>query len=214
MKAIRVLLVEDHALVRQGIRAFLEAAGGFEVVGEAPSEREAERIARQHSPDVALVDLVLADGDGVGATEALRRVAPDCRVVVLTSYADSDQLYPALRAGALAYLLKDVGMEELAAAIRRAARGETTVHPRVAQRMVAELQRDAVGPPDEALTPREREVLLLIARGCDNREIAERLDLSEHTVKGHVSNLLGKLGLADRTKAAVYAWSAGLIERG
>jgi NarL family two-component system response regulator LiaR len=210
---IRVLLVDDHALVRQGIRTFLETQEGIEVVAEAETAAGAERMAQLHAPDVALVDLVLADGDGIEATVAVRRVQPSCRVVVLTSYPDSARLFPALRAGALSYLLKDVSMQDLVAAIRRAARGETTLHPRVAERMVVELQRTDSSLTPEELTHREREVLLLIARGLDNRDIADRLGVSEHTVKGHVSNLLGKLGVSDRTKAAVYAWSAGLISR-
>lgn len=212
---ITVLLVDDHELVRQGVRAFLASQRDVVVVGEAATAAAAVDLAAETAPDVVLMDLVLSDGDGVEATRRVKRVSPRSRVVILTSYHDDDHIFPALEAGAISYLLKDIGMDELLAAVRRAARGETSVHPRIAERLVAELQgQGSEGyAPHEQLTRREREVLLLIAEGLDNRDIAARLGLSDYTVKGHVSNVLGKLHLSDRTKAAVYAWREGLIGR-
>lgn len=212
---ITLLLVDDHELVRQGVRAFMATQEGVVVVGEAATADAAVALAERHAPDVVLMDLVLADGDGVEATRRVKRISPRSRVVILTSYHDDDHIFPALKAGALSYLLKDVGMAELLAVVRKAARGETSIHPRIAERMVAELQRGAAGEdaPHEDLTRREREILMLIAEGLDNRDIAARLGLSDYTVKGHVSNVLSKLHLSDRTKAAVFAWRQGLIGR-
>ena len=216
---IRVLIVDDQALVRQGVRAFLETRTDLTIVADVGSGREAIEAAVRTRPHVALIDLVMPGMDGIATTVALREHAPACRVVVLTSHHDDGHVYPALRAGALGYLLKSVTPEELAAAIRAAAHGEPSLHPRVAMRLV----QDAVGrgpdrpgsDPDrpEPLTPREREVLAHVAEGVGNAEIAARLGLSEKTVKGHVSHLLAKLRVKDRTQAAVYAWREGLVRR-
>jgi NarL family two-component system response regulator LiaR len=212
---IAVLIVDDHPLVRQGIRTYLETQRDLVIAGEAASGQEAVDLVTDALPDVVLMDLVMPGMDGVEATRRIRRTSPRTQVVVLTSYHEDAHIFPALKAGALSYLLKDVGPEELAAAVRAAARGEAVVHPRVAARLVEELR----GARDEApnvfaeLSDREMEVLRLIADGRSNAEIAEHLVISERTVKGHVSNILSKLHLADRTQAAVFAWREGVVQR-
>ncbi len=214
-KPITVLLVDDHEVVRQGVRAFLEAHPEFAVVGEAGSGRAAVKLAEEHIPDVVLMDLVMPEMDGVEATRRVKNVSPRTQIVVLTSYHEDEHIFPALQAGAISYILKDVKMEELADTIRRAAGGEVTLHPQVAARIIQELhgaKRDEINPFTE-LTQREMEVLKLIANGLSNSEIAEQLVISEHTAKGHVSNILSKLHLADRTQAAVYAWQKGVVRR-
>jgi NarL family two-component system response regulator LiaR len=187
------------------------------VVAEAESGAEAVRRVAETVPDVVLMDLLMPDMDGVEATRQIRRLSPRTQVVVLTSHHDDDHIFPALRAGAISYLLKTVKIDELAGAIQRAARGEATLHPRVAARVVEELQaarpnRQATNPFAD-LTEREVEILKLIAQGLSNVQLCERLVISENTVKGHVSNILSKLHLADRTQAAVYAWREGLVRR-
>jgi NarL family two-component system response regulator LiaR len=220
-KPITVLLVDDHEVVRRGLRAYLDAHPAFTVVGEAESGAAAIELAQAHIPDVVLMDLVMPGMDGVEATRRVRGVSPRTQVVVLTSYHEDEQIYPALQAGAISYILKDVKMDELAEAIRRAAEGEATLHPRVATRVLQELrgaQADDAQPsreryPTTELTPREMDVLERIAQGLSNAAIAEQLVISEYTVKGHVSNILSKLHLIDRTQAAVYAWRAGIIRQ-
>jgi NarL family two-component system response regulator LiaR len=214
-KPITVLLVDDHEVVRQGVRFFLEAHSDFIVVGEAESGKTAVILAEEHIPDVVLMDLVMPEMDGVEATRQVKNISPRTQVVVLTSYHDDEHIFPALQAGAISYILKDVRMEELADAIKRAAHDEVTLHPRVAARIIQELhgtKRDEINPFTE-LTNREMEVLKLIANGLSNNEIAGQLVITEHTVKGHVSNILSKLHLADRTQAAVYAWRKGVVQR-
>jgi len=212
---ITVLLVDDHKVVRQGVRAFLEAHSEFVVVGEAESGTRAIKLAEQYIPDVVLMDLIMPEMDGVEATRRIKNISPRTHIVVLTSYHDDEHIFPAMEAGATSYILKDVEMEELAEAIRRAARGEITLHPRVAARILQELhgaRSEDVNPFTE-LTKREMEVLKLIANGLSNNEIAQQLVISDHTVKGHVSNIFSKLHLADRTQAAVYAWQKGVVRR-
>ncbi len=212
---ITVLLVDDHSLVRQGVRAFLETQPDITVVAEAGDGEEAVRCAAEYAPDVALMDLIMPGMDGVEATRRLTARSPRTNVVMLTSYHDDEHVFPAIRAGALSYVLKEIGPEELADAVRKAAAGEAVLHPRVAARVVRELhgaRRDAPNVFHE-LSDREMEVLKLIADGCSNAEIAGRLYLSEKTIKSHVSNILGKLHLADRTQAAVYAWREGVVRR-
>ena len=214
-ESISVLLVDDHAMVRQGVRAFLVTQPDIAVVGEAASGEEAVKLAEQHVPDVILMDLIMPNMDGVEATRRVKQVSPRSQIVVLTSYHEDEHIFPALKAGALSYILKDVSAEELADAVRKAAAGEAVLHPRVAARVIKELQgrREDVLNPFTELSERELEVLKLIADGMSNGEIAARLVLSEKTVKGHVSNILSKLQLADRTQAAVYAWRQGVVRK-
>jgi NarL family two-component system response regulator LiaR len=212
---ITVLLVDDHAVVRQGVRTFLETQADLSVVGEAGSGKDAVELAAQHVPDVVLMDLIMPDMDGVEATRRVKQVSPRSQVVVLTSYHEDEHIFPALKAGALSYVLKDLSAEELADAVRKAAVGEAVLHPRVASRVIKELQgirSDKVNPFTE-LSERELEVLKLIADGMSNAEMAAKLVLSEKTIKGHVSNILSKLHLADRTQAAVYAWREGVVRK-
>ena len=212
-ESITVLIVDDHALVRGGVRGYLETQPDICISGEAASGEEAVRLAADQVPDVVLMDLVMPGMDGVEATRRVRQVSPRSRVVVLTSYHDDVHIFPAIKAGALSYLLKDVGPEDLAGAIRAAARGEAVLHPHVATRVMQELRgaRGEVLNPFAELTDRELEVLRLVAEGLSNAQIAERLVLSEKTVKGYVSNILSKLYLADRTQAAVFAWREGMM---
>jgi NarL family two-component system response regulator LiaR len=210
---ITILIVDDHAVVRHGARAFLDAQPDFTVVGDVGSGGEAVLLAADLAPDVVLMDLVMPGLDGVQATRLVKQKSPCSQVIVLTSYHEDEQIFPAIRAGALSYLLKDISLPDLADAIRKAARGEVVLHPHVAARVVQELEGGA--PQDTAsfahLSEREREVLHLIAEGLSNAEIAARLVLSEKTVKSHVRNILGKLHLADRTQAAIFAWRQGLM---
>jgi two-component system, NarL family, response regulator LiaR len=199
-----VLIADDHAVVREGLCAFLDLQDGIEVVGEAADGREAVREAERLGPDVVLMDLVMPNLDGVEAMHELRTRAPQARVVVLTSFLDDERLLPALRAGAAGYLLKNVQPRELARSIRLAAAGEAMIDPAVAARLVDALGEDR-RTPDPGLTPREQEVLDLIERGFANKRIALELGIAEKTVKTHVSHVLAKLGVSDRTQAALYA---------
>jgi two-component system, NarL family, response regulator LiaR len=210
---IRVLIVDDHAVVREGLRTFLELQDGLEVVGEACDGSEALEQARQLHPDVILMDLVMPKLDGVAAMRALRKATPESRVIVLTSFLDDERLMPAIQAGAAGYLLKNVEPAELARAVRAAHRGETILDPTVAARLVRSIAAGHTGPAAlrERLTGREREVLELIARGRSNKRIALELGISEKTVKTHVGHLLEKLGVSDRTQAALLAVRDGLV---
>lgn len=212
---ITVMIVDDHEMVRRGASGYLEAQADITVVAEAESGEDAIRLAREHVPDVVLMDLVLPGIDGVEATRKVKDLSPRTQIIVLTSYHQDEHIFPALRAGAISYLLKDVKAKELVEAIRRAAQGEATLHPRIAARVIKEFRS---GPADKSspfslLTEREMEILKLIARGHTNRRIAEELVVAVGTVKGHVSNILSKLHLADRTEAAVYAWQEGIVRR-
>jgi NarL family two-component system response regulator LiaR len=209
------MIVDDHQVVRQGLRAYLSAIPDFKVVAEAESGEEAVRLAAEQIPDVALMDLVMPGMDGVEATRRVKGISPRTQIVVLTSYHQDEHIFPALRAGAISYVLKDIKMDDLADAVRRAARGEATLHPRIAARVIRQVQSpgQAEFNPFTELTVREMEVLRLVADGLSNSEIAEKLVISENTVKGHVSNILSKLHLADRTQAAVYAWREGIVRR-
>jgi NarL family two-component system response regulator LiaR len=208
---IRVLVVDDHAVVREGLRAFLELQERIEVVGEAADGDEAIPAAERLRPDVILMDLVMPRLDGVAAMRALRERVPGARVIVLTSFLDDDKLLPALRAGAAGYLLKNAQPQELARAVRAAHAGEALLDPVVAARLVDALTGHA--NPLGQLTPREREVLELIGRGFSNKRIAYELGISEKTVKTHVGHVLAKLGVTDRTQAAVVAVRAGLVDQ-
>jgi two-component system, NarL family, response regulator LiaR len=210
-EAIRVLVVDDHAVVREGLRAFLELQDGIEVVGEATDGNKAIEAGVRLAPDVILMDIVMPELDGLAAMRVLRERIPTARVIVLTSFFDDDKLMPALRAGAAGYLLKNAPPQELARAVRAAHAGEAVLDPVVAARLIEELAGHA--EPLDQLTPREREVLELIGRGFPNKRIARELGLSEKTVKTHVGHVLAKLGVSDRTQAAVVAVRAGLADR-
>jgi len=212
---ISVFIVDDHAVVRQGIRAFLQALPDMEVVGEAENGTQAVELALQTAPDVVLMDLVMPDMDGVEATRRVKSASPRTQVVIFTSYYRDEYIFPAIRAGALSYILKDADPAELAEAIRKAAHGEAMLNPRVAARLVQEIQgvREEDTNPFAELSERELEVLRLIANGASNKEIADQLVISEKTVKSHVSNILSKLHLVDRTQAAAYAWNKGIVRR-
>ena len=212
---ISLLITDDHALVRQGIQAFLELQPDLTVIGEADSGEAAVRMAAELAPDVVLMDLVMPGIGGVEATRQVKQVSPHSQIIVLTSYHEDEYIFPALRAGALSYVLKDIGPDELADTVRKAARGESMLHPRVASRVVQELRGARRDTPNlfTDLSDRELEVLRLIADGLSNAEIASKLVISEKTVKGHVSNILGKLHMMDRTQAAVLAWQQGLVAR-
>ena len=210
-----ILLVDDHEVVRQGVRAFFEAHAEFDVVGEAKNGAEAVKMAEEHIPNVVLMDLIMPGMDGVEATRLIKNISPRTQIVVLTSYHEDEHIFPALQAGALSYILKDVKMDELAEAVKKAALGEAVLHPHVDARVIQEIQgnKEAEFNPLSDLTNREMEILKLIADGLSNSEIAKQLVISMHTVKGHVSNILSKLHLADRTQAAVYAWQKGVVRR-
>ncbi|GAB4464443.1 MAG: response regulator transcription factor [Armatimonadaceae bacterium] len=212
-EAISVLLVDDHVIVRQGIRALLETRQDILVVGEAGSGREAVKMATELAPDVVLMDLLMPEMNGVEATRGVKEFSPRTQVVIGTSYHDDEHILPAIKAGALCYLLKDIGPEELITTIHRAARGEAFLHPRIASQVMQALHGKGRGQETlaDSLSAREVEVLRLIAEGLNNQEIADKLVISEKTVKSHVSNILGKLHLADRTQAAVFAWREGLM---
>jgi len=212
---ITILLVDDHEVVRQGVRAFLETHPEFDVVGEANNGIEAVAMVEEYVPDVVLMDLIMPGMDGVEATRLIKTVSPRTQIVVLTSYHEDEHIFPALKAGAISYLLKDVKMDELAEAIKKAALGNAVLHPHVAARVIDEIQgkKEDEFKPHSDLTNREMEILKLIAEGSSNSEISDRLVISMHTVKGHVSNILSKLHLADRTQAAVYAWQKGVVRR-
>lgn len=215
-----VFIVDDHDVVRKGLRFYLDTHPEVVVVGEAGDAETAVRGVAEHVPDVALMDLVLppqpgaepTDQGGVQATRRIRQVSPRTQVVVLTSFAQDELIFSAIKAGALSYLLKDADAETVLKAILSASRGEATLHPRIARRLMAEVTAPTpLRDPAAELTAREIEVLRLIAQGLSNSTIADQLFITERTVKAHVSNLLGKLHLSDRTQAAVFAWREGLM---
>jgi NarL family two-component system response regulator LiaR len=218
---ITVFVVDDHDVVRKGLRYFLRAHPEIAIIGEAGDAQSAVEGVAEHVPDVVLMDLVLplrpgtepVDQGGVQATRHIRQISPHTQVVVLTSFAQDELIFSAIKAGALSYLLKDADGETVLDAIHAASRGEASLHPRIAQRLMEEVTAPARGrDPAAGLTTREMEVLRLIAQGLSNAEIAAELVITERTVKAHVSNLLGKLHLSDRTQAAVYAWREGLMK--
>lgn len=206
--SIRILLVDDHSVVRQGLRMFLALDSELEVAGEAADGAEAVRLARELRPDVVLMDLLMPVMDGITAIGILRRELPDTEVVALTSVLEDEKVVGAVRAGAIGYLLKDTQAEELCRAIKAAAAGQVQLSPQAAARLMREVK--APESP-EALTERETEVLRLLAHGESNKEIAQALTIGEKTVKTHVSNILAKLGVPSRTQAALYAVRIGLV---
>ncbi|GGO09642.1 response regulator [Saccharibacillus kuerlensis] len=210
---ITVLLVDDHEMVRIGLAAVLDTEDGIEVVGEASSGEEGVRLARQYKPDVVLMDLVMDGMDGIEATREVLKTHPECKVLVLTSYLDDEKMYPVIEAGAFSYLLKTSRANEVADAIRAAVRGQSVLESQVAAKMMDRFRAPApVRAPHEDLTDREMEVLRLLAKGKSNQEVADELIIGIKTVKFHVTNLLSKLGVEDRTQAAIYAYKNGLAE--
>ena len=214
MTPISILIVDDHEVVRNGIRAYLETLPKFNVVGEAASGEEAIKMAGELIPDVVLMDLVMPGMDGIETTREVKKISPRTQIVVLTSYHEDEQIFPALKAGAISYVLKDMKMDKLAEAIQSAIHGEVTLHPLVATRVLRNLRGESSDESFYAeLTDRELEVLKFIANGLSNSQIADQLVISTNTVKGHVSNILSKLHLDDRTQVAVYAWQKGIVHR-
>jgi NarL family two-component system response regulator LiaR len=207
---IQVLIVDDHAVVRQGIRFLLEQQPDINVIGEGSNGIQAIKLATDLLPDVILLDLLMPEMDGVTAVREIKRITPATQIIVLTSYYEDDQIFGVIKSGALSYLLKDTTPHELVGAVRAAARGESILHPMVAARVLREMKQQSQSPLNE-LTPRELEVLMRIARGRSNHEIALDLCIGEQTVKTHVSNILSKLHLADRTQAAIYALQQRLV---
>jgi len=212
-EAIRVLIADDHAVVREGLRTLIGAQSEMELVGEAVDGVEAVQKVRSLKPDVILLDLVMPRMGGLEAIEEIKRDDPETRILVLTSFAEDDKVFPAIKSGALGYLLKDATPQELLQAIRDVHRGEPTMHPSIARKLMRELQRPpepSRTPTEEPLTEREVEVLRLVAQGFPNQEIGDKLCISERTVRTHVTSILGKLHLANRTQAALYALREGL----
>lgn len=216
MDQITVILVDDHDVVRQGVRTFLDLQPDIEVLGEADSGEAGVALVESHAPDVVLLDLIMPGGmDGVSATRKIKEASPRTQVIILTSYHEDEHIFPAIQAGALSYLLKNVKAPELADAIRKAANNEAVLNPRVAARIIQEVQAprgDQVNLYSE-LSEREMQVLQLVANGMNNAEIGEELVLSVKTVRSHMSNILGKLHLRDRTQLAVYAWRKGIVRK-
>jgi DNA-binding NarL/FixJ family response regulator len=209
---IRVLLVDDHAVVRRGLRGFLELLGDIEIVGEAENGAVAVAAARELRPDVVLMDLLMPVLDGIESTAAIKAELPDTEVVALTSFVEESRVTAALEAGASGYILKDADADDVARAIRAAHRGEVHLDPAIAALLARRVRERATASAAtaEPLTEREREVLGLVARGMSNKSIAAALDITERTARTHVSNILGKLGLASRTQAALYAVERGM----
>lgn len=212
---ITVLLVDDHNMVRLGLKAYFSTIPDIQIIGEVSNGKDALEFVTQRPPDVVLMDLIMPEMDGVEATRQVKKASPRTQVIVLTSYHEDEHIFPAIRAGALSYVLKNIDPDDLAHAIRRAHAGEAVLNPNVASRVVKEMQgiRPETVNPFRELTDRELEVLRQIASGKNNQEIAELLVISEKTVKTHITNILNKLHLSDRTQAAVYAWQEGIIRR-
>ena len=214
---IKLLLVDDHTVVRLGLKSYFATTPDIEVIGEAGNGAEAITRVQQLQPDVVLMDLLMPGMDGVEATRQIKAILPSTEIIVLTSYHEDENIFPAIRAGALSYLLKDIDPDDLSGAIRRAARKEAVLNPHVAARLMQEVRggrRAEEYNPLNELTDREMEVLQEIASGKSNADIAATLFISEKTVKTHITNILSKLHLSDRTQAAVLAWQRGVVKRG
>jgi NarL family two-component system response regulator LiaR len=209
---IHVLIVDDHTIVRKGIRALLAEIEGIEVVGEAADGQEAVTQANSLRPDVILMDLAMPHMDGIEATRQIKTSQPESRILVMTSFATDDKVLPAIKAGALGYLLKESAPEDLVQAIQQIHRGESSLHPTIARKVLQEISHPSDRPPTpDPLTKREAEVLLLVAQGLSNQDIARKLHISDATVRSHVSNILSKLHMATRIQAALYALREGLV---
>lgn len=213
---IKVLIVDDHQVVRQGLRTFLELQPDIVVLGEASDGQAAVEMVRRLQPDVVLMDLVMPRMDGISATRQIKSLESSVKVIALTSFTEDDKVFPAIQAGASSYLLKDVSPDDLVEAIQAAHRGEARLHPEIVRKLMEQVAQQA-GPAPQTLprdlTGRELEVIRLVARGRSNHEIAQALVISEKTVKTHISNILGKLHLDDRTQLAIYAINHGLVEQ-
>jgi NarL family two-component system response regulator LiaR len=212
---IRLLIADDHAVVREGLRGLIATEPGMIIIGEAENGAEAVNLAVELDPDVILLDLVMPEMDGLEAIEVIRGDDPEARILVLTSFDEDEKIFAAVKAGAMGYLLKDASPSQLLKAVRDVHQDLPSMHPTIAHKLMSELQRESTLPPTEdPLTERELEVLKLVAQGLPNQEIAEKLVLSERTVRTHVSNILSKLHLANRTQAALYALRQGLADLG
>jgi NarL family two-component system response regulator LiaR len=211
MEPIRILIADDHPIVREGLRALIHSAPDLELVGEATNGEEAIEKARLLKPDITLLDLIMPRKDGLTAISEIRRENPEARILVLTSFSEEEKVLPAIKAGALGYLLKDSMPDELFQAIQEVHNGQSSLHPVIARKLIQELSQPSALPPTQnPLTAREMEVLKLVAQGLTNREIAERLAFSEHTVRTNVGHILRKLQLDNRTQAAAYALREGI----
>jgi len=214
-QSIRVLVVDDHAIIRKGVKAVLDLVPDIDLVGEAANGKEALLLEASLKPDVILMDLMMPEMDGIACIRSVKAQSPAARILVLTNFAGEDMLFPAIKAGAIGYHLKDSTPEALVNAIRQVHRGELALHPLIARKVLDELQSGTERRlTEDPLTPREEEVLRLVARGCENKDIAAALFISEATVRTHVSNILAKLHLASRTQAALYALKEGLADLG
>jgi len=212
-KNIRILIADDHAVVREGLRTLITAKPGLELVGEAADGNEAVLLARTHRPDIILLDMIMPNKDGLTAIKEIKAENSEARILVLTSFSDDDTVFAAIKAGALGYLLKDSTPQQLIQAIHDVHQGKSSLHPTIALKVIRELNQPTDLPPTQApLTDRELETLRLVAQGLTNQEIAQKLSISERTVGKHVSNILEKLHLANRTQAALYALREGLAD--
>ena len=214
-QTIRILIVDDHAVVQRGLSAILETEPDLEVVGEAENGNQAIWKAHSLQPDVILMDLVMPEKDGIEAIKEIKKDDPDAKILVITSFSEDEKVFPAIKSGALGYLLKDSSPDELIQAIHEIYQGKASLHPTIARKLIMELKEDSSKsqkPSEQVLTTREVEVLNLIARGMSNQEIADQLMVSETTVRFHVSNILSKLHLANRTQAVLYALKEGIAK--
>ncbi|MDO6658625.1 response regulator transcription factor [Anaerobacillus sp. 1_MG-2023] len=211
MAEIKMMIVDDHDMVRKGLKAYLLTEPDFQIVGEASNGKEAVTLVNEMNPDVILMDLIMPEMTGIEATKEIMTVRPNTKIIIITSFYDDEQVFPAIEAGAFSYLLKTASADEIISTIRKAVQDESVIEQKVAQKMMNQLRSNQKKSLHDDLTKREKEVLLLIGEGKTNNQIAEELYIGLKTVKTHVSNILGKLGVNDRTQAAVYAIRNGMV---